>query len=100
MLPFTKTDEGIVFIYKTSGDFMRYITEYSKRSEKTQNATKTLKFYYQADQVARELLPSTHPYRLGLNLNLAVFFVEIMKNYEKAYNLAKQAFDEANDEMD
>ena len=100
LLQNANSDEAKVFYHKTSGDFMRYVTEYSLSSQKTQNATKTLKSYYQADQLAKEQLPVTHPYRLGLNLNLAIFFKDIMSDCPKAYKLAKETFDAAIDEMD
>ncbi|GAB2284170.1 14-3-3-like protein GF14-C, partial [Dionaea muscipula] len=45
-------------------------------------------------------LSSTHPIRLGLALNLSVFYYEIMNSPERACYLTKQAFDEAISELD
>ena len=42
----------------------------------------------------------THPIRLGLALNLPVFYSVILNNPELAYTLAKTAFDEAITELD
>ena len=79
---------------------MRYVTEFSKSRKKTENATKTLKAYYKADQIAKESLELTHPYRLGLALNLCIFYYEIMDDKPKAMQLAKKTFDAALDEID
>lgn len=40
-------------------------------------------------------LAPTHPTRLGLALNFAVYFHDIMKSPVRACHLAKHAFDEA-----
>lgn len=40
-------------------------------------------------------LPPTHPTRLGLALNFAVYFHDIMRSPERACHVAKHAFDEA-----
>ena len=42
----------------------------------------------------------TDPIRLGLELNLAVFYYEVMKDIEKALEFAKDAYDDAIAELD
>lgn len=46
-------------------------------------------------QLAGADLPATHPLRLGLALNYAVFFLETKGEREQAARLARTAFDEA-----
>jgi len=49
---------------------------------------------------SRERLPETHPTRLGLALNFSVCYYEILKEPEKACELAKKTFDEAIEKLD
>ena len=46
--------------------------------------------YEQAEKLAAEKLPSTHPIRLGLALNFSVFYYEIKNEPDKACKLAKK----------
>eukprot|EP01083_Nonionella_stella_P284903 969849_1 len=50
--------------------------------------------------VAEANLNETHPTRLGLALNFSVFYNEILKQPEKACNLAKRAFDSSIEKLD
>jgi 14-3-3 protein epsilon len=51
--------------------------------------------YAKALELARRKLPPTSPIRLGLVLNYVVCTYEILKNQERAQELAKEAFEEA-----
>lgn len=51
-----------------------------------------------SDQANR--LKATHPIRLGLALNFSVFHYEILKNPDRACQLAKSAFDAAVTQLD
>ncbi|KAF6142784.1 hypothetical protein GIB67_002648 [Kingdonia uniflora] len=53
-----------------------------------------------ASTTAEADLTPTHPIRLSLALNFSVFYYEILNLSERAYHLAKQAFDEAISELD
>ena len=56
---------------------------------------------YQAatDKATSDLAP-THPIRLGLALNFSVFYYEVLNLPDRACTLAKQAFDDAIQELD
>ncbi|KAJ7769693.1 14-3-3 protein, partial [Mycena maculata] len=56
--------------------------------------------YKAASDVAVTELPPTYPIRLGLALNLSVFYYEILNSPGRAYHLAKQAFNHAIAELD
>jgi len=48
----------------------------------------------------KKKLTPTHPIRLGLALNYSVCFYEILKDKQKACDLAKTAFDQAISKLD
>eukprot|EP00481_Brizalina_sp_1-RS-2013_P000494 TRINITY_DN1256_c0_g1_i1.p1 TRINITY_DN1256_c0_g1~~TRINITY_DN1256_c0_g1_i1.p1 ORF type:complete len:109 (+),score=21.73 TRINITY_DN1256_c0_g1_i1:19-345(+) len=50
--------------------------------------------------VAENNLNETHPTRLGLALNFSVCYYEILKEPEKACDLAKKSFDAAIEKLD
>lgn len=89
--------EALVFFYKMSGDYHRYIAEIKKGSERSAAAEKADAMYSKASEV--ELAP-TSPIKLGLALNYSVFHYEINNKREEACRLAKTAFDEAISRLD
>lgn len=98
-LPLANTGENIVFFYKMKGDYYRYLAEFSSETEKKSAADQSLMAYQHAMVVASTELSPAHPIRLGLALNFSVFFYEIMNCHERACQVAKQAFDEATNEI-
>ncbi|XP_041452021.1 14-3-3 protein epsilon-like [Drosophila obscura] len=92
-------NEGKVFYYKMRGDYFRYLAEFTIGADFKQASEQSLCSYNRAWELATELAP-THPIRLGLALNLSVFYYEIMHFTEKAIDLAKPAFDDAIAELD
>jgi hypothetical protein len=90
-----KKDESEVFFLKMAGDYYRYLAEFQP-----DNGKNAAKFYDQALVVAKENLHETHPTRLGLSLNYSVCHYEILKDPNKACQLAKEAFDDAIQKLD
>eukprot|EP01083_Nonionella_stella_P043856 118352_1 len=90
-----KKDESEVFYLKMAGDYYRYLAEFKPETGKDARD-----FYQQALDLAKENLHETHPTRLGLALNYSVCFYEILKEPEKACQLAKEAFDDAIQKLD
>jgi len=88
--------ESKVFFNKMKGDYYRYIVEINK----TPALMKDSEDAYCAAKAVAEELPSTHPIRLGLALNLSVFYYEIKDNPKLATDTAKGAFDSAIAELD
>lgn len=88
--------ESQVFYNKMKGDYYRYMAEVMQVPEKRKKlVNQTNKAYNIAMTLATENMPAVHPIRLGLALNYSVFLYEIKNSEKKASTIAKQAFDEA-----
>ncbi|KAI0638021.1 14-3-3-like protein [Trametes polyzona] len=95
LIPAASDGEEKVFYAKMRGDYYRYRAELTRLNPKENLAATSLEAYKFAYQHALATLPPTHPTRLGLALNFAVYFHDIMRSPERACHLAKHAFDEA-----
>jgi len=92
--------EVYVFFKKMEGDYNRYGAEITHSAERASYKEAALKAYTEAQKVAKEHLPSTNPIALGLALNFSVFYYEICEQKDDASKLAKEAFDQAIDNLD
>jgi len=92
-----KETESEVFYLKMCADYYRYLAEFCNDDTYPQKAEK---MYNDAMVVAKQSLNETHPTRLGLALNYSVCYYEILKEPDKACNLAKEAFDGAISKLD
>jgi hypothetical protein len=92
------TAEAQVFYLKMAGDYYRYLAEGAE--EESGNSKQAAEFYRRAFGIAKEALEATHPIRLGLALNYSVCHYEILKDKNKACELAKEAFDTAISKLD
>merc|ERR1712113_816034 len=93
-------DETEVFYLKMCGDYYRYMSEFKNKEEDEIFKNKAEEFYQKAINVAEANLNETHPTRLGLALNMSVCYYEILKEPEKAFDLAKKSFDAAIEKLD
>jgi len=101
LIPCSSTSgESRVFYDKMKGDYLRYLCEVSPIEERKDKSNESLLAYKTACDKAMIELPSTHPVRLGLMLNLSVFYHDIMKSPERSCRLARQAFEDAIAELD
>jgi len=91
-------DETEVFYLKMCGDYYRYMSEF--KGDDDDNKSQAEQFYKKAMDVAEANLNETHPTRLGLALNFSVCYYEILKQPEKACELAKKSFDAAIEKLD
>ncbi|KAF9895684.1 hypothetical protein BX616_009059, partial [Lobosporangium transversale] len=75
IIPFVEEkdkDENLVFYYKIKADYYRYLAEINNA-----NAAEDAKTWYnKGTEVAQNLVPG-NPIRLGLALNVSVFYFEI-----------------------
>ncbi|KAJ8486640.1 hypothetical protein OPV22_019125 [Ensete ventricosum] len=95
LIPSSSGPESSIFYHKMKADYYRYLAESKTGNEKKDIADKSLKVYQAATKVAEKELSPTNPIRLGLALNLSVFYYEIIGSPERAFQVAHQAFDEA-----
>ncbi|THH05094.1 hypothetical protein EW145_g5046 [Phellinidium pouzarii] len=84
-----------VFYYKMQGDYYRYLAELARGDSRKSYAALSLDAYKLAYKLALSTLEATHPTRLGLALNFAVYYRDVLNSPERAVHLAKHAFDEA-----
>jgi hypothetical protein len=92
-----KNDETEIFYLKMCGDYYRYLAEMNLDSD---FKIKAKEYYTKAMDKATNHLAETHPTRLGLALNFSVCYYEILKEPEKACELAKKSFDAAIEKLD
>jgi len=93
----TEENESRVFYLKMAGDYYRYLAEFVTDQSYDKKAAE---FYEKALTLAQKKLNPTHPIRLGLALNYSVCFYEVLKDKQKACDLAKTAFDQAISKLD
>jgi 14-3-3 protein epsilon len=111
----SRAGENLVFYYKMIADYYRFLAEISLEREEdgedfdeqehlrpvssngsgTGASHQSLCFYYLATQIGKLHLPPSHPVRLGLALNFAVFYYEIVQKPEHAYRVAESSYDYA-----
>mmetsp|Transcript_22842 Transcript_22842/g.53417 ORF Transcript_22842/g.53417 Transcript_22842/m.53417 type:complete len:244 (-) Transcript_22842:96-827(-) len=100
LIPGSSTAEARVMFYKQAGDYQRYIAEISDDVERTKAAEFAKDAYEDGTKIAEESLPVVSPTRLGLALNYAVFYYEVMKNPTEAVGIARKAFEDAVRELE
>lgn len=98
LIPKAVEADSKVFFLKMKGDYYRYLAEVA--SDKTAIIESSKEAYNEALKISYEKMPPTNPIRLGLALNFSVFYYEIAKCPEEACKLAKDAFDEAVNQLD
>ncbi|KIJ70018.1 hypothetical protein HYDPIDRAFT_35459 [Hydnomerulius pinastri MD-312] len=95
LLSTAELGEETVFYYKMKGDYYRYLAEFAQQHDRSRYSDLSLAAYKFAYKHALAKLEPTHPTRLGLALNFAVYYHDVRKSPERACHLGKHAFDEA-----
>ncbi|KII70537.1 14-3-3 protein beta/alpha-B [Thelohanellus kitauei] len=89
----------VVFYLKMCGDYHRYHAETLQGDKRAQVAKDAHDFYLKAYNIAVAELKPTSPVRLGLGLNLSVFYYEVEDNTALAKKTAREFLDAAVDKM-
>ncbi|MCQ2816303.1 MAG: 14-3-3 family protein [archaeon] len=87
--------EEKIFYLKLKGDYFRYLCEIIDDENLEALCDETESCYKNALEAAEENLPIANPIRLGVALNLSVFYAEIKKDKETAIEIANKAFNGA-----
>ena len=93
-------DEGKTFFYKMMGDYYKYNCETESFKSKYVNGAN--KFYNEGLNFSKNL-PIYNPIKLGLILNLAIFYYDVINEKKKAMELAKSSiekFDKVSTNLD
>jgi 14-3-3 protein epsilon len=98
LLPKTQQEEDTVFYLKFSGDFYRYLAEYSDESSQPEYKNKAELAYEEATLEA-SWLKVIHAYNIELATSFAEFCQNILKDSERAYKIASEVFERAIEEM-
>lgn len=83
-----------------TGDYYRYFAEFEPDQGHADKAKENYEAAMELATSSPDLLPPTHPIRLGLALNFSVCYFEILQQPDKACELAKTAFDDAIAKLD
>lgn len=87
--------EAKVFYLKMQGDYYRYMSEFTSGDHRSRATEEARQAYTAAVAEAEANLPTTHPVRLGLALNFAVFQHEVLGDTANAIAGAKKALQDA-----
>mmetsp|Transcript_79799 Transcript_79799/g.97692 ORF Transcript_79799/g.97692 Transcript_79799/m.97692 type:complete len:195 (+) Transcript_79799:2-586(+) len=92
LLPKAENGEPIVFYKKMQADYYRYLAEFLEKNGQQEAIASAIEVYADANAQAERHLMVTHPVRLGLALNYAVFQQVILKDTGAAIQTAKEAY--------
>ena len=98
LLPKAKDDESKVFYYKMNGDYFQRIAEGVEGTLKKKKTEEARNSYDNVLKYSKQLKIVT-PIRLGLLLNLSLFYNAILKETKKAIEIAKNTLKESEKEL-
>lgn len=87
----------IVFFHKVLADHARYIAWFADGSIKDTAVAQASSAYQQASLEAIANLDASHPFRVALALNFAVFTYDVLRKRTEAISIAQTALDDATD---
>ncbi|KAL3313611.1 14-3-3-like protein GF14-A [Cichlidogyrus casuarinus] len=94
------SSEGKAHYMKLIADYYRYLVEVELGTDQKDAKEVALNAYRSAINHANSKLAPSNPYRLGIALNMSVFYEENLNNHDLAFNLSKAAYDDAIAELD
>jgi 14-3-3 protein epsilon len=100
ILTHAHTEEANVFYLKMKADYQRYICEITRGDAKAKMAFDAKTTYEEALALAQKSLPVNDPTRLGLALNMSVFYREVLGDIDAASAMARRAFEDSIAELD
>ena len=98
LLSKAKDAEAKVFYHKMKADYYRYIAENVDGDSKKRYADLGTASYNAAMEAAKEL-EYKNPLKVGLALNLSVFYYDVLSNPTEACKIAKEALDKTKEAL-
>lgn len=95
LLPAAETSPARVFLFKTRGDYRRYLAEIASEEDYDYQVEQAKSSYESAMMNVNTEMSQADPINLGLILNYCVFLHEIQGAAEEAIDKAESAFNEA-----
>ena len=95
LLPNAEDPESKVFYLRLKGDHYRYLCEISKDKDLAKAIEKAEKVYREAYEISEKELHFINSTRIGLCLNMALFFYEIKGDKKEGCKIAKKSFEES-----
>ena len=93
ILPLASAPASLVFLHKSKADNSRYLAEFTSGADRRQAAEEALAQYSAAAALASSELQPDSELRLGVALNRAVFYFEILNRPEDARAILNDALD-------
>ena len=101
LLPSAVKDvEALIFYYKLKGDYNRYIAEVTLEDKYEKAISSAESSYKTGWDMANEHLENTSLLKLGIALNFAVFYFEVLDEPIKAIKQAKKMLTMAKNDLD
>ena len=94
LIPNAEDLESKVFYLRLKGDHFRYLCEICKEKELEKNLEKAGKVYREAYEISEKDLPFINSTRVGLCLNMALFYYEVKGDKKEGCKIAKKCFEE------
>lgn len=85
--------ESYIFYQKMLADYNRYMCEFVEEERFAEYCKKALEHYEKAKQLSTAHLKLCSPLRLGIELNMSVFYYETKKDTKTAFTIAKESYD-------
>ena len=95
----SNNDENKVLFLRMVGDNYRFMGETQQAEHLASTKKGSLEHYQQAVDASKKL-QSCNPVKLGLALNMSVFYYEVMDDKKHACSIAKIAIKDAIDKID
>ena len=100
LIPTSTNDEYKCFYMKMKSDNLRYKSEYLSGEESVKNNVIAEESYKSTYQHAVAHLSKSDPTRLSIGLNAAMFYYQILKNPDKAKEIAYETINNGIEELD
>ena len=95
LIPNAEDHESKVYYLKCKADYYRYLSEISKGKDLEDSNNKAEDYYKQAYEISEKELPVINCTRVGLCLNMAVFYYEVKGDKKRGCEIAKKSFEES-----